>query len=141
MLDYFLFGLTAVLGVIILIYLASKKKMERRVEALEADIRRYAEVVARMADVQSKTFEKFSIRFEEIDERVLELSVPSQDPEMPLEKRHQVLSLAKRGVPLEEIVERVKAPVGEAELILNLRKFQQGLKGAPAPKQAEARVS
>jgi len=140
MLDYFLFGLTALLGVTVL-YLASRRKVQRRIEALEADMARYAEVVARMADVQSKTFEKFSSRFEELDERVLELSVPSQDPEMPLEKRHQVLSLARRGVPIEEIVERVKAPVGEAELILNLRKFQKGLKNTPAPKQTEIRVS
>ena len=139
MLDYFLFGITALLGVAIL-YFASRKKMQRRIEALELEMSRYAEVVARIADVQSKTFEKFSGRFEEIDERVLDLSVPSQSPEMPLEKRHQVLSLARRGVPMEEIVERVKAPVGEAELILNLRKYQKGLKNASMPKQAVARV-
>ncbi|MCL2877706.1 MAG: hypothetical protein FWF13_02870 [Acidobacteria bacterium] len=140
MFDWFLFFLTALVGGIIL-YRAARKKLQRRVEALEEDLVRYAEVVAKIADVQSRTFEKFSGRFDELEERILDLSVPSQNPEMPLEKRHQVLALAKQGVPLEDIVERVKAPVGEAELILNLRKYQSGLlKKAAAPKQAAARV-
>ena len=140
MLDFFLFGLTALFGGIILYSISQRKIMQRRIEVLEADMARYAEVVARMTEVQSKTFEKFSGRFEELDERVLELSVPSQESEKPLEKRHQVLSLAKRGVPIHEIVEIVKAPVGEAELILNLRKYQKGLKTTPAQKQTAARV-
>ena len=137
MLDYLLFGFTALAGVVIL-YCAARIKTQRRIEALERDVARYAEFVARIADVQSKTFEKFSSRFEELDERIMDLSVPSQIPDMPLEKRHQVLSLARRGVPIEEIVERVNTPVGEAELILNLRKYQKGLKDTP---KAAARVS
>jgi len=139
--DWFLFILTALVGGIILYQAAMKKKLERRVEALEDDQVRYAEVIAKIAEVQSRTFEKFSGRFDELEERILDLSVPSQNPEMPLEKRHQVLALAKQGVPIEEIVERVKAPVGEAELILNLRKYQSGLlKKTSAPKQTVARV-
>ena len=138
MLDFVLFGFTALLGGVI-IYFASRKKMLRRIEALEGEIVRYSEIISRIADVQSKTFEKISSRFEELDERILDLSVPSQNPEMPLEKRHQVLALAKRGVPMEEIVERVKAPVGEAELILNLRKYQKGLKNPDGPR-LEARA-
>jgi hypothetical protein len=144
MLDMFLFILTAVLGGIIL-YSTARKKLLRRVEALEGDMARYAEVVTKIADVQTKTFEKFSRRFEDIDERVMDLSIPSRNPEMPLEKRHQVLALARQGVPIDEIVERVKAPVGEAELILNLRKYQRGFMratpaSAPAP-AARARVN
>jgi len=141
MLDIFLVALTVVVGGTI-IYHAARIKLQRRIEALEEDIARYADVLAKIADVQSKTFEKFSRRFEELDERVLDLSIPSWDPEMPLEKRHQVLALAKKGASIDEIVERAKTPVGEAELILNLRKFQRGLKGDPAPKAAStARVS
>ena len=140
MLDFFMFGLTALLGGVILYFTSQKKIMQRRIEVMEADMARYAEVVGRMADVQTKTFEKFSGRFEEVDERVLELSVPSQETERPLEKRYQVLSLAQRGVPIDEIVEIVKAPVGEAELILNLRKYQKGLKTTPTTRQSAARV-
>jgi len=135
MFDMFLFVLTVVAGGTILYY-ASIKKLLRRIQILEKDVARYADVIDKMADVQSKTLEKFSRRFEELDERLLDLSVPSWDPEMPLEKRHRVLTLAKQGVPMDEIVERVKAPVGEAELILNLRKYQRGVKNASAARAA-----
>ena len=138
MFDMILFGLTVFVGGIIL-YHASRKKLLRRVDILEKDVARYKDAVDKMVDVQSRTLEKFTRRFEELDERLLELSVPSWDPEMPLEKRHRVLTLAKQGVPMDEIVERVKAPVGEAELILNLRKYQRGLKNTSAPR-AEART-
>jgi hypothetical protein len=80
-----------------------------------------------MAQVQAKTFEKFSLQFDELEGRLIDLSVPSPNPDMPLEKRHQVLSLARQGVALEDIVKRVKAPVGEAELILNLNRFRDGM--------------
>jgi hypothetical protein len=73
-----------------------------------------------------KTFEKHSASFEELEERIMELSVPSHDSSLPLERRHQVLTLARQGVALEDIVKRLKAPVGEAELILNLRKYMGG---------------
>jgi len=140
MIDGILFGFVALTGAAILFNMV-RKRMQRRIEALEEDLARYAEVVDKIAEVQSKTLEKFSRRFEEQDERLLDLSVPSRHTEMPLEKRHQVLALAKQGVPLDEIVERVKAPVGEAELILNLRKYQSGvLKNAPAQRGA-TRVS
>ena len=138
MFEWLLFVLTAVVGGTILYHAATRKKLQRRIEVMEDDLARYAEVISKMAEVQTRTLEKFSGRFEEVEERMLDLSVPSQNPEMPLEKRHQVLALAQKGVPLDEIVERVKAPVGEAELILNLRKYQSGLKNAVAPKQRVA---
>ena len=141
MLECLLFVLTALVGGIILAN-NERKKMRRRIAALEEDLARYAEVVDKIAEVQSKSFEKFSRRFDEQDERLLDLSVPSRHTEMPLEKRHQVLALAKQGVPLDEIVERVKAPVGEAELILNLRKYQSGFaNNASASRVALARAS
>ena len=140
MLDSFLFSFIALVGGIIL-YCIDRKKLRQRIEILEEDLERYSEVMSKMAEVQSKTFDKFTDRFNEVDERVLDLSVPSQSPEIPLEKRHQVLTLAKRGVPLDEIVERVNAPVGEAELILNLRKYQNGMqKNTSSPKQAAGRM-
>ena len=86
----------------------------------------FSEVVSQMAEVQMKTFEKHSARFEDLEERIMELSVPSHDSNLPLERRHQVLALARQGVALEDIVKRLKAPVGEAELILNLRKYMGG---------------
>jgi hypothetical protein len=56
----------------------------------------------------------------------MELSVPSHDSSLPLERRHQVVALSRQGIGLEDIVKRLKAPVGEAELILNLQKYMGG---------------
>jgi len=102
------------------------RKTIRRVEALERDLHRTSEAVSQMAELQMKTHQKISARFDEMEERIMELSVPSQDPNLPLERRHQVLALARQGEDLQGIAKRLKAPVGEAELILNLRKYMGG---------------
>ena len=136
MLDWVLFLLTAVTGATVL-YRVAKGKLQQRVETLEKDLALYTDVVATMAQVQVKTFEKFSNQFDEFEGRILDLSVPSPNPDMPLEKRHQVLTLARQGVALDEIARRVKAPVGEAELILNLRRYRDGMmNNASAVEQA-----
>jgi len=128
MLDWLLFVVLAVSGGTI-VYNAARKKTQKRVEALERDLELYSDVITKMAQVQARTFEKFSSQLDELEGRILDLSVPSQNPDMPLEKRHQVISLARQGVAMEDIVKRVKAPVGEAELILNLRKYRKGAPG------------
>jgi len=136
MLDWLLFVVLAVSGGTI-VYNAARKKTQKRVEALERDLELYSDVITKMAQVQARTFEKFSSQLDELEGRILDLSVPSQNPDMPLEKRHQVISLARQGVAMEDIVKRVKAPVGEAELILNLRKYRKGrLDGALAMEMA-----
>ncbi len=104
----------------------SNKRMIRRIHELERDLQYFSDVVSQMAEVQMKTFEKHSASFENLEERIMELSVPSHDSSLPLERRHQVLALSRQGVPLDDIVKRLKAPVGEAELILNLRKYMGG---------------
>lgn len=137
MLDWFLFLLTAVVGITCL-YGVAKGKLQRRVETLEKDMALYTDVVAKMAQVQVRTFEKFSNQFDEFEGRILDLSVPSPNPDMPLEKRHQVLTLARQGMSLDEIARRVKAPVGEAELILNLRKYRDAMLDNPYASEATA---
>lgn len=102
------------------------RRFTRRIRILERDLQHLSDVVSQMAEVQMKTFEKQSASFEELEERIMELSVPSHDSSLPLERRHQVLTLARQGVALEDIVKRLKAPVGEAELILNLHKYMGG---------------
>jgi hypothetical protein len=104
----------------------SNKRLLRRIHELEQDLQRFSDVMSQMAEVQIKTFEKHSASIENMEERIMELSVPSHDSSLPLERRHQVLALSRQGVPLEDIVKRLKAPVGEAELILNLRKYMGG---------------
>jgi hypothetical protein len=79
--------------------------------------------MSQMVDIQMKTQKKLFDGLGDLEERFMELSIPSQDSKLPLERRHQVLSLARQGVALGDIVKRLKAPVGEAELILNLQKY------------------
>jgi hypothetical protein len=104
----------------------SNRRLVRRIHELEQDLQHFSDVVSQMAEIQIKTFEKHSASIENLEERIMELSIPSHDTSLPLERRHQVLALSRQGVPLEDIVKRLKAPVGEAELILNLRKYMGG---------------
>jgi hypothetical protein len=99
------------------------KGFDARIQGLERELQHISEVVTQMADVQIKAIQKHSANLEGLEERIMELSVPSHDSSLPLERRHQVLALARQGVALEDIVKRLKAPVGEAEVILNLQKY------------------
>ena len=131
MLNAFLFfALTAGLGAF---FRSITRKMIRRLETVERDLQRISDAMSQMAELQMKTHQKISTHFNDMEERIMELSVPSQDSSLPLERRHQVLALARQGVDLEEIVRRLKAPVGEAELILNLSRYMGG-ENAPAGK-------
>jgi hypothetical protein len=115
------------------LYWITTRKMLQRIQSLERDLQRISDVVGQLAEIQIRSHQKSSVRFEDMEERMMELSVPSQDSGLPLERRHQVLALARQGIGLEDIVQRLKAPVGEAELILNLRKYMGG-ESSPAGK-------
>jgi hypothetical protein len=131
MLNFFLvFVLTAGLAVFCW---STNRRINRRTQILEADLQRISDAMVQMAEIQITSHQKASMRFEEMEERMMELSVPSHDPNLPLERRHQVLALARQGVALEDIVKRLKAPVGEAELILNLSRYTGG-ESSPAAK-------
>jgi hypothetical protein len=104
----------------------TNRRLTGRVRILEQNLQHFSDVVTQMADVQMKTLQKHTANFEDLEERIMELSVPSHDASLPLERRHQVLALSRQGVGLDEIVKRLKAPVGEAELILNLQKYMGG---------------
>ncbi len=108
------------------LYLFLNRKMTKRIQAMEQNLQSYLDVMTQMAEIQKKSHQKISANFEDLEERIMDLSVPSHDSNMPLERRHRVLALARQGVALEDIVKRLKAPVGEAELILNLQKFMGG---------------
>jgi len=105
---------------------STTRKMLQRIQALEQELRRTSDAVIQMAEIQMQSQKKYSVRFEEMEERIMELSVPTHDSSLPLERRHQVLALSRQGVALEDIVKRLNAPVGEAELILNLSKYMGG---------------
>jgi hypothetical protein len=110
-----------------------RKKFVKRLESLERDLLGFSDMMSQMTEIQMKIQKTFSANFEDLEERILELSIPSQDSDLPLERRHQVLTLARKGLGLKEIAKRLKAPVGEAELVLNLSKYMGG--AGPRPER------
>jgi hypothetical protein len=79
--------------------------------------------MSQMAEIQMKSYHKLTEDLGDMEQRIMDLALPSEDPNLPLERRHHVLALARKGNTIEEIVKRLKIPRGEAELILNLRNF------------------
>ncbi len=93
-----------------------------RIEILERDLQTMAATVSELTDIQMQSFQKVSATVSEIEERILELSLPSLDSTAPIERRRKVLALAGKGAPMEEIVKKASVPRGEAELIMNLQR-------------------
>jgi len=82
-----------------------------------------AQDVLQVAGLQLEAYRKISRELSGMEERLLDLTAPSQDPSLPLERRYQVLRLSGKGLSSREISERLGMPGGEVELILNLKKF------------------
>jgi len=131
---YFLSVLIMVL-VATALHLILKRKLDSRIQKLEQDLQQVSSAMSQMAEIQLRNHEMFSSNIADLEERLVELSVPSFDENLPLERRHQVLSLARQGMSLEDIVQKLKAPVGEAELILNLRQYMGGESSLPNHKR------
>jgi hypothetical protein len=105
------------------LHMFMKKRLTGRIQRLERDLQSISGGMSQMIEIQMNSHRKYSANLENLEERMMELCVPSHDSNLPLERRHKVLALARQGVGLEEIVSRLKAPAGEAELILNLGKY------------------
>ncbi len=125
-------GIAAVQG--LLLYCILRWRLGRRLSAVERDLQQLSDMMSQMAEIQMKSYRRLSGDLGEVEERIMDLALPSQDSSLPLERRHHVLALARKGVLIDEIVKRLNIPRGEAELILNLRKFAD----VPAPGAAKA---
>ena len=123
----FLNGLSLVLGAAALLAvggcLIGQLVWRRRFRALQGEVRQLSEDLLQVVELQSDVYRRVCRGLTDVEEKVLELSVPSGDAPLPLERRHQVLTLARRGVAVDEIARRLNMPKGEAELILSLRKY------------------
>lgn len=120
-------GLSLVLGAAALLAVGGcfivQLVWRRRFLALQGEVRRLSEDLLQVVELQSEVYRRVCRGLTDVEERVLELSVPSGDAPLPLERRHQVLTLARKGVAVDEIARRLNMPKGEAELILSLRKY------------------
>ena len=76
-----------------------------------------------MVEIQMTEHQKIARNFGDIEERLLSLTTAESDSTRPVDRRYQVLTMSRNGFALDEIVRRLNIPKGEAELILNLRKY------------------
>jgi hypothetical protein len=95
----------------------------RRFLALQREVAQFSEDLFQMVDLQMDIYRRVCRNLNDIEEKVLDLSVPSSNGPLPLERRHQVMTLARKGVDPEEIARRLNMPKGEVELIMSLRKY------------------
>jgi hypothetical protein len=109
---------------------------ERRIRALENELRACSEAICQMADTQIAVHRRVAATIGDIEERVLDLAVPSRESSHGLDRRHRVIALARKGMSLDDIAQRLNLPTGEAELILSLRRYMdQG--AVPTPPAVE----
>ncbi len=101
-------------------------RCERRLRVLERNLRDSSEALGQLMDMQMSEHRWISGNFGDIEERILNLTVPETELARPLDRRHQVLTMSRRGLGLDEITKRLNIPRGEAELILNLRDYVRG---------------
>ncbi|MBZ5495445.1 MAG: DUF2802 domain-containing protein [Acidobacteriia bacterium] len=104
-------------------YYLLQRHWRRRFQALSEEVARVSEDLAQVVELQADIYRRLCRDLNDVEEKVLDLSVPSSDVPPPLERRHQVLTLARKGVAVDEIARRLNMPRGEAELILSLRKY------------------
>lgn len=105
----------------------------RRFLALKKEMGRHSEDLLQVIELQSDLYKRISRNLSEVEEKVLELSVPTTETPLPLERRHQVHTLARQGISADEIARRLNMPKGEAELIMNLRKYANVNVQEPSP--------
>ncbi len=110
-------------------YFLFRRSWLKRLDALECGLQALSDEVCQMAEAQIKSHQRLSGSLSEIEERILELAVPSEDANLAVQRRRRVLALASQGTPVEEIAKRASVPRGEAELIMNLQRFR----GSAAP--------
>jgi hypothetical protein len=128
------FSLVAVLAVTIgAIHWITQKKLNARIKSLEQELQTFSDVVVQLVEIQTQSHSQVTTSLEDLEERLLDMSVPSQDANSALERRHKVLTLARQGVSAEDISKRLGTPVGEAELMLKLRKFRGANLSNPIP--------
>jgi hypothetical protein len=134
-------GLVSCVGVAVLISAAGSlllhKLWQQRYRALKQELKQFSEDLMQMAELQSDIYHRVSRHLNDIEAKVLDLSVPASEGALPLERRHQVLTLARNGVAVEEIAQRLGMPKGEVDLILSVRKFA---KATPPPERLEGAI-
>ena len=64
-------------------YFLIDRKYGRRIRTLERDLQRFSEAMCQMAEIQMKSYRKVSGNLGDIEERIVELAIPSEDTRVP----------------------------------------------------------
>ncbi len=119
---FLMIGACGALASTVLLWIRS----ERRARELERNLQQCSEALCQLVEIQMTEHQQVTRNFGDIEERLLSLVTAESDSARPVDRRHQVLTMSRNGFPLDEIVRRLNIPKGEAELILNLRKYIGG---------------
>jgi len=118
------FGFTLVLLVLTAAAcLVPQSLWRRRHNSLRQEMTRLSEDLIQLVELQAQVYKRIRDDINDLEGKVLDLAAPTSESPLPLQRRHQVLTLARKGIPVEEIARRLNMPKGEAELILSLRKY------------------
>ncbi|NWG13353.1 MAG: hypothetical protein HXY20_07460 [Acidobacteria bacterium] len=114
-------------------------RCSRRLRRLERNLLDSAEALGQMVEIQMSEHRRISGYMDDIEERILSMSAPEAEPPRPIDRRHQVLALSRKGCDLAEITRRLNIPLGEVELILNLKNYLAGQGSQSAPSSGDMR--
>ena len=103
----------------------------KRLQVLERDLQAFSTEMCHMADIQMKSYRKISGDLSEIEERILDLAIPTEGANLPVERRRRVVALASKGSSVEEIAKRANVSRGEVELIMSLQKIKGAVVAQP----------
>lgn len=90
----------------------------------------YAQTIQHLLSVVEEIYNRLSKDIRDLEARTGGDTAPGPAASdfNTLDKRHHVISLAERGLNLDEITKKLHIPEGEAELIINLRRYERGRK-------------
>ncbi len=116
-------------------YFLMQKVWLKRVQVLERDLQILSGAMDQMAEIQMKSYQKISGNLGEIEERILELAIPSQDSNLAPQRRRRVVALANKGSSIDDVARRANVSRGEAELVMSLQRIRCA--SVPKPPKAD----
>jgi hypothetical protein len=106
--------------------------VRRRLAGTERALAHLTEDLSQMAELQLALLRKVTGELRHMEEKLLDLTLPAPEAPLPLERRHRVLALARKGMAAAEIADRLGMPGGEVELILGMKGLAEARAASPA---------
>jgi len=102
------FGFTLVLLVLTAAAcLVPQSLWRRRHNSLRQEMTRLSEDLIQLVELQAQVYKRIRDDINDLEGKVLDLAAPTSESPLPLQRRHQVLTLARKGIPVEEIARRL----------------------------------